>query len=98
MLYFVRSKEVEHEPFSRQRSRKGLKVYHLLGSIRGGISPRSLYPLYMLSGGGFRRAPLERGLLRKKGGASQNYLVKVSRLLQNATGIESPQKPFNELR
>ncbi len=93
MLYFVRSKEVEHEPFFRQRSQKGLKVTHLLGSIRG-VARLGAYILYiMLTWGGFRRAPLERGLLRKKGGASQNYLVKVSRLLQNATGIESPQNP-----
>ena len=98
MLYFVRSKEVEHEPFSRQRSRKGLKVTYLLGSIRGGSSPRSLYPLYMLSGGGVPASAVRAWVVEKKRGGLTKLSCQSLCLLQNATGIESPQKPFDELR
>ncbi len=77
MLYFVRSKEVEHEPFFRQGSQKGLKVTHLLGSIRGGSSPRSLYPLFMLRGGGVPASAVRAWVAeKKKGGPHKTILSK----------------------
>ncbi len=71
-------------------------IYSVRG-VRGGLSVKRLNAS-MSSVGGVPASAVRAWVVEKKRGGLTKLSCQSLRLLQNATGRESPQKPFDELR